>query len=269
MYKLIATDCDGTLLNDNKKISQNTVNTIKKAIDKGKKVVLSSARPFYRLETYLKELDLIIDEQYTICFNGAVIVKNIDKQIIHSSNFEEDEVVELIQIAKKFETEISLYTMNNLISEKVSEFFKNNENFNNVNFRITKFNNIDFNKEIIYKIVFVNNPKNIIEIKNKLPKSIFDKYEITSSIPEYIEFVKKGITKSKALENICKKCNIDKSEVIAVGDADNDLKMIEFAGLGVAVENATKLLKEKANYITTSNNNDGVEKVISKFMLND
>ena len=105
------------------------------------------------------------------------------------------------------------------------------------------------------------------KIKQKLPQELYQKYEITSSVPEYIEFVKKGITKSKALDFICQKCNIHKSEVIAIGDADNDLEMINFAGLGVAMGNATNSLKEKADYITSSNNDDGVAKVIEKYIL--
>lgn len=267
MYKLIAIDVDVTLVNDDKKITQKTIENIKKAIKNNTKIVISSARSFYRLKDYLEELGLLEDNQYTISFNGAVIVENKSQEILSSINFQEKEVLELIELAKFFETPISLYAMNYLITEEIPEILKNNKHQKNVNFRVSKFEKIDFNKDRIYKIVFVNNPENITKIKQKLPQELYQKYEITSSVTEYIEFVKKGITKSKALDFICQKCNIHKSEVIAIGDADNDLEMINFAGLGVAMGNATNSLKEKADYITSSNNDDGVAKVIEKYIL--
>lgn len=267
MYRLVAIDVDGTLVNDEKNLTQRTIETIKKAVENNTRVVVSSARSFYRLKGYLEQLGLIEDNQYTISFNGAVIVENKSQKLLSSINFQEKEVLGLIEMAKSFKTPISLYAMNCLITEEIPEILKNNKHFSNVNFRISKFEEIDFNKECIYKIVFVNEPENIMKIKRELSKELYEKYEITSSVPEYIEFVKKGITKSKALDFICKKCNIKKSEVIAIGDADNDLEMINFAGLGVAMENATDSLKEKADYVTSSNNHDGVAKVIERYIL--
>lgn len=267
MYKLVAIDVDGTLVNDDKKLTQRTIESIKKAVQKDTRIVISSARSFYRLKDYLEQLGLIKDNQYTISFNGAVIVENKSQKLLSSINFQEKEVLELIKMAKSFKTPISLYAMNCLITEEIPEILKNNKHFSNVNFRISKFKEMDFNKDSIYKIVFVNEPESIIKIKQELSKELYEKYEITSSVPEYLEFVKKGITKSKAVDFICKRCSIQKSEVIAIGDADNDLEMINYAGLGVAMENATDSLKDKADYVTSSNNNEGVAKVIEKYIL--
>ena len=89
---------------------------------------------------------------------------------------------------------------------------------------------------------------------------------MSSSIPDYIEFVPKGITKNKALENLCKKLNICKNEVIAIGDAENDIQMLKFAGMGIAMGNADEKTKSISDYITDSNNNDGVAKALEKFL---
>ena len=115
----------------------------------------------------------------------------------------------------------------------------------------------------------MDKPERIIEIRNNLSKEIINQYEVTSSIPEYIEFVKKGIKKSEAIKFIMNKCKIEQEEVIAIGDGENDIEMLRFAGLGVAMGNADNYVKENADYITTSNNDDGVGNVIEKFILND
>ena len=152
-----------------------------------------------------------------------------------------------------------------IVEEELSDTYKNA--YKNANIKVLDFKEIDFTKEKIYKIIFVNEPENIIRIRHNLPKELLEKYNVTSSVKDRIEFSKKGISKSAALDFVCKKCNIKKSEVIAIGDADNDLEMINYAKLGVAMGNATEALKEKADYITSSNNDDGVGKIIEKFIL--
>lgn len=233
MYKLVAIDVDGTLVNDDKKLTQRTIDSIKKASQKDIKIVISSARSFYWLKNYLEQLELIKNNQYTIynMFNGAVIIENKNQKIMLSNNFDIEEIWELINLANKLNTSIFLYSIN------------------------------------IYKIFFVNDYEKIAKIRKTVPKELSEKYEITNSIPECIEFVKKGITKSKSLQFICEKCNIKNSEVIAIGDANNDTEMINFVGIGVAMGKAEVSLKEKADDITSSNNHDGVAKVIEKYIL--
>ena len=115
----------------------------------------------------------------------------------------------------------------------------------------------------------MDKPEKIIEARKNIPKEIIKKYEVTSSVPEYIEFVKKGIKKSVAIKFIMDKFKIKQEEVIAIGDGENDIEMLKFAGLGVAMDNANNYVKENADYITTSNNDDGVGKVIKRFILNE
>ena len=106
-----------------------------------------------------------------------------------------------------------------------------------------------------------------MDIRNKIPKEIVGKYEITSSVPEYIEFVKKGIKKSEAIKFIMEKYQIKQEEVMTMGDGENDIEMLKFAGLGVAMENAREDVKKVANVVSTSNNEDGVANAIEKYIL--
>jgi len=263
LYKLVAIDCDGTLLTDKKQLTEKTINIIK-AASKKVKIVIATARSFYRVEEYLRDMNLLNNNQYTICFNGGCIVNNGNEQEIESHTFLEENIKDLIQLSKVLETQILLYAYNCLIVEEIPEKFKNNKK---INFEITKMEQLESDKYKIYKIVFVDSPKRIIQMRKTLPKEIFDKFEVTSSVPEYIEFVPKGITKHKALENLCDMLGIKKSEVIAIGDAENDIKMIQYAGLGIAMGNADNIVKDIADDITTSNNEDGVAKAIEKYIV--
>ena len=91
MYKLIATDLDGTLVTDDKNLTDRTIENVKKALKKNVKIMISSARAFYRLERYIDELDLRRENQYTICFNGAMIVENITGEVLYSKNLDKQE----------------------------------------------------------------------------------------------------------------------------------------------------------------------------------
>ncbi len=271
MYKLIATDLDGTLVTDDKNLTDRTIENVKKALKKNVKIMISSARAFYRLERYIDELDLRKENQYTICFNGAIIVENITGKVLYSKNLDKQEVNELINLGKELNISIMLYSKNAHRAEKIPEVIKKNKNSKGMNLKIENFNEIDFDKEdnYIYKIVFMDKSEKITEVRRNIPKEIGEKYEVTSSVPEYIEFVKKGIKKSEAIKFIMDKCKIEQEEVIAIGDGENDVEMLRFAGLGVAMDNADNYVKENADYITTSNNDDGVGKVIEKFILNE
>ena len=118
-----------------------------------------------------------------------------------------------------------------------------------LNLKIVNFNEMNFEEKenYIYKICFIDKPEIIIEKRKEIPKEIMEKYEITSSVPEYIEIVKKGIKKSEAIKVVMEKYDIKQNEVMAIGDGENDVEMLSFAGLGIAMENAMDDVKEFAN----------------------
>lgn len=270
MYKLVAIDLDGTLVTDDKKLTQRTVEAIKEASRKGVKIMISSGRAFYRLEKFIDALDLRKENQCTICFNGGMIVENTTKEMIYSKNLDAEEVKELIQLGKTLGLPIMIYTKDSHCVEKVPEVVqKNAKNLKGMNLKTVNFDRMKFDEEqnYIYKICFIDRPEKIIEKRKKIPKEIVEKYEITSSVPEYLEIVKKGIKKSEAIKVVMKKYDIKQEEVMAIGDGENDVEMLEFAGLGIAMENAKEEVKRFANDVTTSNNCDGVANAIEKYIL--
>ena len=270
MYKLVAIDLDGTLVTDEKELTPKTMKAIKEASQKGVKIMISSGRSFYRLEKYIDALDLRKENQCTICFNGGMIVENTTKEMIYSQNLDAQEVNELIQLGKSLDLPIMIYTKDSHCVEKVPEVIqKNAKNLKGMNLKIVDFDKMNFNEEqnYIYKVCFIDKPEIIIEKRKQISKEIMEKYEITSSVPEYIEIVKKGIKKSEAIKVVMDKYDIKQNEVMAIGDGENDVEMLKFAGLGIAMENAMDDVKEFADDVTTSNNDDGVGNAIEKYIL--
>ena len=270
MYKLVAIDLDGTLVTDEKELTKKTIETIKKASKKGVKIMISSGRSLYRLEKFIDALDLRKENQYTICFNGGMIVENITKEILYSKNLETEEVKELIHLGKTLELPIMIYSKDTHYVEKIPDVIqKNIKNLIGMNLKIVNFEELNFNKKEnhIYKVCFIDKPEKIIEKREQISKEMFEKYEITSSVPEYLEIVKKGIKKSEAIKVVMEKYDIKREEVMAIGDGENDIEMLDFAGLGIAMENAKDYVKEFADDVTTSNNDDGVANAIEKYIL--
>lgn len=246
--KAIILDLDGTLLDDNKKISDKTIDFLKQ-IKKDIKIIPASARQFCTIKPYLEKLDLLDDNNYTICFNGSLVVNNKEDELF-SSYIDKNMVVEIDDFILDNNIDWTYYLYDNrLLRNDIS----NIEEF--------------VNKNKIYKIVGISTPDVIEKIRNNLPKCILDNLEITSSELNRIEFVNKGMTKVKAIELLLNKLDIDKENVVAIGDGDNDIDMIKYVGCGIAMLNSPEIVKENAVIVTKySNNEDGAYYAIKELL---
>ena len=268
MYKLIALDIDGILLNSEKKITNEFLILFKKQ-KSGAKVVLSTGRPLPGVTPLLDELNLNDDGDYVICFNGAVVQEVKSKKILSNIEMCHDDFVLINNLAKENNTHVHINTPTNLIipEETPNKYTIHEATLNNID--IVSMNEEDINDDITFcKIMIIDEPEKLEEVLENIPKDLFDKYTIVRSAPFFLEFLNKNANKGTALEALCNTINIPLSKSIAVGDEENDQHMIKMAGLGVAMGNARDSIKEIANYVTCSNNEHGVAKVIDKFILN-
>ena len=268
MYKLIALDIDGTLLNSEKKITNEVFNSIQEAKKSGAKVVLSTGRPLPGVTPLLDELNLNDDGDYVICFNGAVVQEVKSKKILSNIEMCHDDFVLINNLAKENNTHVHINTPTNLIipEETPNKYTIHEATRNNID--IVSMNEEDINDDITFcKIMIIDEPEKLEEVIKNIPKDLFDKYTIVRSAPFFLEFLNKNANKGTALEALCNTINIPLSKSISVGDEENDQHMIKMAGLGVAMGNARDSIKEIANYVTCSNNEHGVAKVIDKFIL--
>ena len=256
MFKLIVLDCDGTLLNNKKEITERTSSVLMKLISKGVKVMIASARPFYRLKPILKDLGTDTCDQYTISFNGSLITNNTESETVFSGGFSAKQAREVVSIGNSFKTNMFLYARNAVFSNVNDEKYKRKNP--DVIFNVVDFTDFDFDNIEIYKIAYVNTPEETLKLRANLPDKLFMNYEISSSVPQFVEIVPKGITKAGALKLVEQKLEVTAEDIIAFGDQDNDIPMIDYAGCGVAMGNSPNILKERATFVTTSNDEDGV-----------
>lgn len=243
----IFTDLDGTLLNDEKEIGNYTKEIIKK-YKNDINIIPTSARSFNRIKPYLEELGLLDNFNYTICFNGALIVNNQGVELF-SSHISKNTMQELISLIDKYNIEWMIYTKNELFKrskiEDINKFIRDNDTF---------------------KLIGTSSEEKIDEIRKEL-SVINDKLEITTSMSGRLVIVNKGSTKATAVEKIMARLNIGRENIIAIGDGENDIEMIKNAGYGVAMLNAPEAVKKTARMVTKyTNNEDGVGKIIEEIL---
>lgn len=249
MIKIVILDLDGTLLNSKKEITEYNCTIIKKLKNKVK-FVLASARSFRRIKPYLEKLDLINDENYTIAFNGSLVLNN-NEQVI----FDEEINISSKKILYNFvqqhlDVDWFYYTYDEMI---------NNKDINDVA--------LFLNNNKIYKAVCVA-PTNIINtLRDSFSNDLIKMFSITSSESNRIEFVQKANNKVRSIQILLDKLSICKEEMIAIGDGENDIEMIKYAGIGIAMGNAHNTVKNNADYITVSNDADGVGKILDKLLI--
>lgn len=263
MYKLIVFDCDGTLLNSKKEITERTLTAVRAVTARGIKVMLASARPFYRLKPILKLLCIDKWDQYSISFNGGLITNNTESETVFSGSFSTQEVKDIISIGDALKTNMFLYVRNGIFSNVNDEKYKKKNP--DVTFEVVDFSSIDFESAKIYKIAYVNTPEETLRLRTKLQPKMFRDYEISSSVPQFVEIVPKGITKAKALEIVCKRLSLTPEDIIAFGDQDNDIPLLDYAGCGIAMGNSPDAVKEKATFTTSTNDEDGVAVALEKY----
>lgn len=267
MYKLIALDMDGTLLTSDKTITERTKKLIKEAEKKGVKIVLASGRPLKGLTRYLEELDLFSGDDYVLSYNGGLVQNTKTEEIVSKVTIKGADLKHIYEVSKELNINIHAFSAKEgLITPKPSKYTQYEADMNGIEFKIKDFNTIDDNEDII-KVMMIDEADILDPAIEKLPQDLYEKYSVFKSAPYFLEFTNKEVDKGLGLKRLGEHLGIKQDEIIACGDAGNDLSMVKYAGLGVAMGNATDEVKEAANFITTSNDEDGIANVIEKFIL--
>lgn len=265
MYKLMAVDMDGTLLREDKTISPKTKEAINKATQKGVKVVLASGRPIEGLERYLEELNLVSEEDYVMSFNGGVIQNVKTKAVISKNVLTGKDLKRLYAIAQDLHINIHAFTKQGCITPKMNEYSEVEGRINQIPVHVVDFNTVADDEDVI-KVMMVDPEPILEEAIKKLPKALYEQYHIVRSAPFFLEFLNPAAGKGTGVKALANHLGILQEEIICIGDAGNDLDMIEYAGLGVAMGNAFEEVKAIADYVTYDNESDGIAHVIEKFI---
>jgi len=273
MYKLFCTDMDGTLLNDKKEISERNLKAIREAHEKGVKVVVCAGRMFTSADFFS---DLLGVKTPVIASNGAFIREKDRDEVIYKALLGKENSFKVLNVCKKYGIYPNFHTYNTVFTEEVNYSSAGYAKFNNllpegkkITITLVKDWEEIFNKyenEILKCIAVDKDGDKIERAKGELSKQ--NSLEVVSSFEKNFEAMNRGVSKGRAVEILAQYYNIAKEEIICIGDNENDISMIDYAGLGVAMANGEECAKKAAKYIADSNNDDGVAKVIEKFILN-
>lgn len=263
-YKLIAADMDGTLLNSNGTITEKTAEAIKKAVDNGVVFTVSSGRPIQGILKYEEFLPLKFP---LITYNGAMIVNPENREILFHKALKKEDALKILKLGEDFSVTICLWCENQLFVNRIDERVSKYKRLSGVE-PILIDNKDALAEKGVTKILWYDDVEKIKSFQEALRKESFNEVTFCTSKPEFLEFMDSGVSKAAAMEFLGKLYGIKREEMIAIGDGDNDLLMIEYAGLGISMENGSEKVKKAAEYITASNDRDGVALAIEKFILN-
>ncbi|MFC4102318.1 Cof-type HAD-IIB family hydrolase [Paenibacillus xanthanilyticus] len=263
-YKLIAIDIDDTLLSDELIVTEATKSALKAAAAQGVFVTLATGRMFPSAKKIAAQVELNVP---IITYQGSLVKTLFDEQVLYERSVPKDAAKELFAFCKAHNLHLQLYINDELIVQEDNEKARRYSALSKIPFVVEP----DYDKLLDQpstKMLIIDDPDYLDEVAAKLAPIIGDRVHITKSKPHYLEFTHKEGTKGHAISFMAEHIGCTLDEVIAIGDSWNDHEMIEVAGLGVAMGNALPKLKEIADYVTASNNEDGVAKVIEKFVLN-
>lgn len=264
-YKILALDIDGTLTTSNKDITPETVRAIKNLQEKGIHVLIASGRSEYGVRHIVKELDFEKYGSYVMAFNGGRLINCATGQVMYNNILALSYLEEIYDIAREYGLGIIGYEGDCLVSGNGIDKY---QEYDAEACRMKLVEVEDFPtyfKTPFNKCLLSGEPDRIKEVFPGIKGKLEGRLSVFTSEEFFIEVLPHGVHKAAALANLAGKLGCGAEEVVCCGDGMNDLTMIEYAGLGIAMDNACDEVKGKANYITSSNDDNGVLKVIEKF----
>jgi len=266
MYKAVFLDMDGTLLKSDHSVSEQTVQTIQTLTGKGISVILVSARPINAVLPTFRHIGLPAHTPL-ITLNGSYIVEN--EQPIFQAMIPPDLTEQVTQQVRPFKATIAYYLQREWFSEVRDAWTDHEQKIMDVAVEVGPIDQLVSNwaarKIGPNKMMVMSEPDNIALIQQHLRSVYNGRLNIYPSKATYLEVMDTRGSKSNAVRFVSERLGIAPAEIIAMGDNYNDVEMIRFAGMGVAMGNAPDDIKAVADYVTDTNNNDGVRKAMEKF----
>lgn len=257
--KLVTIDIDGTLLNNNHEILPEVKETIQQKRAEGVQIVLASGRPLIGMLDYVKELDLTSDTDYIISYNGSLVLTAGSHEVMVKHVLTHDEYIEIEALSRQIGSHLhvedmeAIYTAN----RNISPYTILESHLTNMPIRYRTVEEMDPDM-MISKMMLIDEPDILDAAEKKIPASLYDKYTFVKSMPYFLEVLNKEASKGNALHDLAQRLGIKQEETMAIGDNENDISMLQYAGIGVAMGNATDKTKQYADKISLTNEEAGV-----------
>lgn len=266
-YKLLVLDIDGTVTNSAKEITPATLDALLKLQESGVKVVLASGRPTPGILPLAKQLKLDQFGSYILSFNGAKIINCKTNEIIYQNVLPRHLIKDLYQAALKYNVGIISYEDEGVVSgTPIDTYIDKEATLNHIPVKEVD-NFVEYITFDVNKCLMTGEGNYLATVEQKMKEEFQEHLNIFRSEPYFLEIMPQNVDKAYSLSKLLEHLNLTKEEMICCGDGYNDMSMIRYAGLGVAMANAQKEVREVADYITLSNDEDGIVHVIEKFIL--
>ena len=269
-YSIIALDLDGTLTNSEKIITPRTFDALMKAQREGVRLVLASGRPTFGIAALANQLQLADYGGYVLSYNGGRIIDCCEKTVIFSQVVDQKLVPILYDFAEKAQLPIVTYLPEAILASKnEGEYLAEEARINGMPVVVAQ----NFVEEAMQisggstKFLIPGEPELLIQLESEMKAALSEQMEVFRSAPFFLELPPKGIDKAQSLQRLLTHLGLERESLMAFGDGFNDLSMIQFAGQGVAMANAVEEVKSIADFVTTSNEEDGIAHALEQLLF--
>lgn len=267
MYKLIVVDLDETLLNDEHQVTVRTIEVIRAVLKKGIRVVFASGRAQNGIMKVIELFGTEMHMEYVICFNGAKVQNLKTQESITDYVLNGSDLKEIYHFVLQCKLSFYAFDQESIITNQSSKYTFEEAEKNRVQV-ITKEIDSVMDNEKIYKIVVAGQREALDRFEKEIPQDFRRRFSVVRSHNNNLEILHPLANKAEALRTLSKRLKVPLSEIMAFGNANNDIGMVDIAGKGIAMGNAFNKVIEVADYVADNNNQDGVGKALEKFILN-
>lgn len=267
-YKLIVLDVDGTMLNSNRELTKRTAQTLRKVQQMGIRVALASGRPTYGILPLAQAIDLGVYDGYIISYNGAQVMEAKTGQIIFERRIDPQMVPYLEKKATKMGLTMAYYDGNEVVSTDITNPHVVDESeMNGMTLRQDDVLSLSMDDWPAEVMLVSDDEEALTSLEQHMQRHLNGVMDTIHSNPYYLEIVGYQVGKSYAMSALVQKMGIGMDEVLAIGDGEADINMIQMAGTGVAMANATEGVRRCADFTTLSNDQDGAALAIEKAIV--
>lgn len=275
-YKAIAVDLDGTLLNSQALISDRTRDALINLQKQGVRLILASGRPTPGMERYAKHLELDKYGGYVVSYNGTTAMNYATKEVLFNQALPHEDAVAVLDHLKQFNVYPMIVHQDNMY---VNDVFDSIIRFQDQDVNIVEYESRGCNLRLnerkdlsasldfpINKILIGATPEYLESVYKEMEKPFLGRLTTSFSAPFYFEFTDNGVDKAHALKHVLEELSLEPKDLIAFGDSGNDVTMLQYAGMGVAMGNAIPAVKEVADTITVTNDEDGIIEALNLYL---
>lgn len=265
MFKIIASDLDGTLLNSERQITPYTAETLKRCYDKGVDFIICTGRLYHSIRTFLPFLPF---SRYSITSMGAEVYDNFEKKLIYECPLEEKHTLAIAEYGLKNNVHMNIYIDNVLYTNSIDKYSERYERETTTAATLIEGDVMKFLKgKKLSKLIFIGEEQDMPEHNKNITQMLGNEINICASFARYVECSNINAQKHITLNNLIERLGFKRDELIVFGDSGNDVSMLENTGFSCCVGNGWDMAKKVSNLVVESNDNDGVARTVERLIL--